>query len=193
MRRTAQVASIAALRDFRAALVTFVEEARVALDEAEFEIQRTAEWLRHDQISRWKAEARRWAEEVTRAKSELYRRQITASADDAKPSAVDEKKRLEYVQRRRDEAESKIIAVQRWERTLAHEAAEYRGPTRQLATAVELELPQATQHLARLIESLERYVRLAVPETDAASAPHSGPTASEPPAPADDPESDDDV
>ena len=176
MKRAARVASVDALRDLRTALAGFIEEAQAALTEADHEIQRTLDWLEHDQITYWKGELRHWSEEIARAKSELYRKQIKSRPDEAARSAVDEKKRLEYVLRKRNEAETKIHLVKKTHRLLTHEAMEYRGPTQQLALALSMELPVAAEKLGKLVESLQRYIRLTVPSAEYQITPHpSGP------------------
>jgi hypothetical protein len=165
MRNAARVASIGALRDFRAALIEFMEEVRSALEEADHEVARVASWVEHDQVRHWQGLIRRYSEEVVRAKSEVTRKQMTTSPDERARSAIDEKKRLELAQRRLQEAERKIDAAKKWSRAYAREAMEYRGPTSQLATTVELELPSAVAALDRMTRSLERYVQLQPPPT----------------------------
>lgn len=174
MAKSARVISIDRLKDFRAALADFAAEASTACHEVDFEIERTLEWLKHDQAIYWKGEARKWAEEVARTKSELARKQIKTRPDEATPSAIDEKKQLERAKQRRDEAERKLVLIKQAERYLAKQAAECRVPMRQLGGLVEMELPVALEKLARMIDSLEQYVRLQVPITEAAEAESQG-------------------
>ncbi len=166
MAKSARVISIDALKDFRAALADFAAEAGTACHEVDFDIERTLEWLKHDQLYYWKGELRRWTEEVARAKSELARKQIKSRPEDATPSVVDEKKQLEKVQYRRDEAERKLRSLKQAERYLTKQAIECRVPVRQLGSIVELQMPVALENLARMIDALEQYVRLKAPAAE---------------------------
>ncbi len=163
MRKSARVINIDRLKDFRAALADFAADAGTACHEVDFEIERTMEWLRHDQVVHWKGEQRKWTEEVARAKSDIARKQIKSRPDDNTPSLIDEKKHLERCVQRRDEAERKLQLLKQAERYLAKQAAEARVPIRQLGGTVELQLPVALEHLARMIDALEQYVRLQAP------------------------------
>ena len=69
MAKGARVSSIDVIRRFRATLCTFIEEASMALGEAQAEVQRTLWWLQHDQVRHWQRQIRRRSEKVAQAKS----------------------------------------------------------------------------------------------------------------------------
>ncbi len=164
MRQFARVSSIDALKQFKQALGQFATVATSALDEAQADVQRTAWWIEHDQLSHWQIQRRKRGTKLAQAKSELFRAQV--ASPDQRVSATLERKAVEKAEALVDEAESKIAAVKRWGRALEREILLYRGQCQQLARALEGDLPQALLRLDRMVEALEKYVQLAAPTSE---------------------------
>jgi hypothetical protein len=148
MDRAADVRSIDALKDAKAALVEFREIIGVALAEAYSDVQRTLWWLQHDQKTYWQHEKRRRAEKVAQAKSELYRAQLAAM--DHHAACAEQRKMLKRAEQRLEEAERKIKLVQKWSRVIDREMMIFRAACQPLGEA----------RLVRLVEQLEAYIRL---------------------------------
>ncbi|MGA1401143.1 MAG: hypothetical protein ACO38P_12240, partial [Phycisphaerales bacterium] len=129
MKEGAGVTNLEALERYRASLLEFIHDAANALGEADSEVDRVQVWLEREQKIHWQQEHRRRGEEVTRAKSALYRKQLTVSSKDRPPSAVDEKKALQRAQARLEEAEQKIRRIKHWSVHLGQEAARYKAAT----------------------------------------------------------------
>src|SRR5436190_15826701 len=104
----AQVHSIDALKDFRAALIEFGEDARLALGEAHSDVQRTIWWVQHDQPTHWHSELRKRNNRLNEARTDLSRAQLQQG------STVIEKKKVLACQRAVEEAEEKIRRVKHW-------------------------------------------------------------------------------
>jgi hypothetical protein len=168
MRNAVNVKSIEALRDFRAALIEFRDVARTTLSGAISDVQRAVGWLQHEQIAYWEREKRAWAERVTRAKSELYRKQVMTS--DGRPSDVDERRALEKAERRYQEVEEKIERTRHWARLLERESMMFRGQLGALSTTVDAEFPKAVMRLEKLAASLDAYLAMQMPTNDAGRA-----------------------
>lgn len=160
----ARVASIEGLDRFRAALLGFIDDAANALGEADSELQRLQLWLDGEQKLHWQQELRRRSEEVARAKSALYRKQVTVSAKDRPPSAVDERKALRRAEERVAEAEQKLKRIRHWSIHLGQEANRYRGAIAPLSAALERELPASALLLKRAVSALESYLHAAPPD-----------------------------
>ncbi|MHC4210698.1 MAG: hypothetical protein ACYSWT_13405 [Planctomycetota bacterium] len=64
------------------------------------------------------------------------------------------------------EAETKLANTKRWKRLLEREAILYKGECQRLARALEAECPQALSRLDKMIDALERYVKLPAPTID---------------------------
>jgi hypothetical protein len=95
----ANVRSIPALADFRAALLTFGESARRALDEVRMEMQRGLTWIADEQPVYWKAEHQRSFDLVAERRSELESCQ-NRTMDGERATCYQERKALEAAKAR---------------------------------------------------------------------------------------------
>lgn len=157
----AKVTSIAALREFRPALIKFVEEARAALIAAEADASRTIDWLRREQAPFWKKEIRRRQDDVTRCKTDLINKQRTASGDPR--SAVEERKALDRAQHRLEDAQARAEHTSYWIRQLEKEHMSYKGTSQMLASQVIIMEDKALYDLDRMAAALEEYVSINAP------------------------------
>lgn len=157
----ARVTSIAALREFRPALIKFVEEARAALIAAEADASRTIDWLRRDQAPFWKKEIRRRQDVIVQAKTNLFNKQRTASGDPR--SAVEERKALELAQHRLEDAETRASNTQHWIRQLEKEHMAYKGAAQMLSSQLVALEDKALYDLDRMSAALEEYVAIQAP------------------------------
>ena len=110
---TANVTSIDALRNVKAALVRFCADAESALVAMEIEARRPVDWIEGDRARYWPQQARRASELVQEARLALERCEIRIGSED-RPSCYDEKKALEKAKRRLQLAEDKARIVRRW-------------------------------------------------------------------------------
>ncbi len=170
MAQGAKVTSIAVLREFRPALIKFVEEARASLVAAESECNRTLEWLRRDRTVYWKKEKRRREDEIVRCKTELMNKQRSATGDPR--SAVEERKALNRAVQRLEEAVRKQADTKHWLRQLEKEQMQYKGMAQALNGQITRLEDKALHDLDRMAEALEDYVSMAVPNSsDMGEAP----------------------
>ena len=166
MSQFARVDSFQALQDFKASLCKFAEAVRVALDEAEGEIRRTAIWLKQDQHSYWKGQVRKRTELVARAKAALQQKRMQGTALGGKASDVEERKALAAAVRQLEEAEQKLANVRRWVRQLEIETFNFKGTVQGLEHAVEAGVPKSTGQLDGMIRALDSYAALAPPSME---------------------------
>jgi hypothetical protein len=162
---SAKVSSLDGIRDFRAALIEFKELAVLALGEAEADLQRTLTWLKSDREHHWAGIIKKCQNEVQQAKSDLFRKQLQGREGE-RPSCIDEKKALEAAERRLLDAQHRLEATKRWQRLLDRELTMYKGQVQQFARALEGDLPKAVTTLDKMLDSLDKYVRLAAPNLD---------------------------
>lgn len=169
MQQGARVNSINALKDFRRALESFGQLAGTALGEAETELRRTLNWIEHDQVSYWQGQKKKRLAKLNEARNELFRAEVAAQDAGARPTL--ERRNVERAQAAYDEAETKLANIRKWRRVLEREQVLYRGECQSLGRAVEGDVPHALRKLDRMVEALERYVRLPVPESEAEAEP----------------------
>ncbi len=160
----AHITSVHVLDEFKAALLKFIEEGGLALNESEGEIVRTLDWIQRDCQTHWTKVIRKKQEEVTMCKSALFRKQITPSPNDQRASVVDEKKALAKAQTQLEEAERCLKAAKRWAIELERQYAIYKGAVQPLAAAVERDLPNAVLRLSRMARALDEYLRMPSPD-----------------------------
>ena len=77
MSQAANVRSLEALRDFRSALIIFIDHAKQSIATSDGEVSRMSQWLDSTQPMFWVQEIRKGEERLTQAKSELFRATIS--------------------------------------------------------------------------------------------------------------------
>ncbi|HEV2973279.1 MAG TPA: hypothetical protein VGY55_25150 [Pirellulales bacterium] len=158
MQGPAYVNSIAAIQNFKNALVMYVAESNQGTTNLETEIRRAYDWIAVDRAQYWRNEIRRANDAVVRAKDELHHARTFKRIDDYVPSCIDERKALERAQQRLKLAEDKAEAVKKWTRALQHELNEYAGRMAQFNALLEIDLPKATASLERVLAALDDYI-----------------------------------
>ena len=104
----ASVLSIDALKDFRAALIEFGEEAKLSLGEAQSDVQRTIWWIQHDQPANWQRELKKRSNKLNELKTDLSRAQLQGG------STVIERKRTLSDGRARPHHPSPAAGLIKW-------------------------------------------------------------------------------
>lgn len=200
MSQSANVRSVDAIRDFRASLATFTEEARTALGGTEMEIRRVRDWLGRDQLTYWQAQIKRRNEQLSMARTELHRRRLSQQGSDA-VSDSEQKENVRLAQRRLEAAEARLALIKRWIPVLEHAITEYHSSSQPLGDSLSGSVVNSLSMLDRTVRAIESYLATQVPtmepfatESSSASAPASArsdgsPKPAEPGAAAEKPES----
>lgn len=158
MSHGAHLESLAEMRRFRSRLIQLGEQTQAALDEAEGEITRTADWLAHTQKLHWETQLRVRSEEFTRAKSALNRKKNEKSPLGGRQSYVEEEQEFKKAERRLEEARRKSAAVKHWTRKLDEAAFNYRPTAQALRSTVELDVARGAARLGEMLQALEAYL-----------------------------------
>jgi hypothetical protein len=176
---SADVRSIAALRDWHANLTTYGETLAEAMAGVELEIRRGLDWLA-DQQGLWQRAVRECEEEVTQAKADLAARKFTGW-DGREPDTSVQEKALRRAKARLEHAEDQVAKIRGWIARLPKVIDEvYRGPAHRLVNLLEADLPRGLADLARRVAALESY---AGERPDYAPAPSGTSVAPAPPPP----------
>lgn len=168
MGESARILATEAMAEAREALAEFADTVSRILAGVDADIQRTAQWLQHDRPTHWKHQVRHREEEVTRAKSAIASKQLTAAPEPA--SVVEERKALERIKRRLEEARRRQEATRRWAAVFEREAMMYKGAAQPLRTMVAGQIPAGLARIARMMESVEAYLAIR-PAPDGAPTP----------------------
>ncbi|HSP43096.1 MAG TPA: hypothetical protein VLO11_09510 [Luteolibacter sp.] len=153
MSEHANVSSIDALEAFRADLIRFVENARVALEDAEGEVRRTRNWLDGDRTTYWTRQMKLRTKQLEQAEADLYNAGIIRA--DESHAAL--KMAVTRAKRRAVEAEEKLHVLKRWR---MHYDNRVTPLVRRLSPAffmVSKHLPDGIHTLDESIKALQAY------------------------------------
>jgi hypothetical protein len=155
---SANITDIAALDEFRRALIKFREEVGVAVAEADSEVKSTFVWLERDRMLHWRRMVPRLDEELTGAKGALYRKEMQTMGTGKRPSVIDEKKAVERAKRRAEDARDRLEKTRRWLATLDRDVSLFKGAMSPIATMIDRDLPDAILRLRNMALALEAYL-----------------------------------
>jgi hypothetical protein len=159
MNAGADVASLAALNDWYAALVEFRTKAENALASVALSLQHATAWL-GEQQQYWHRQVRLCEEAVVQAKAELRARQLSNLSGE-RPDCTVQEVNLRKAKARLQFAEDQVEAVRRWAKRLPTEILDtYDGPAHQLTAFLDADLSGGLAVLARQLTALEQYTNL---------------------------------
>jgi len=150
---------------FRAKLVKFADELRVALSDADGEVQRTLAWLEGEAPNHWQRQIRKLHEQAQQTKAVIRDKKLSKTPSGAAPSTAIEEKQLRLIVQKHEEAQQKLANCKRWRHLLDKEVLAYRGTARRAPGVVETTIPAATAELDRAASALDQYAALAAPQT----------------------------
>ncbi len=165
MNGSARIESIQALKDLRTFLCNLARKISVALDDADFEILHTLDWLKNDRHPYWKKELRIRKEQLTKAKLDLKRKQFLEKSPVGGHYYMDELKAVNAAQMRYDEAEDKLKKVHSWIPKLEKESYNCRGALQGLSNFIHIDFPNKTAQIDQMICDLESYLNVSTPPT----------------------------
>jgi hypothetical protein len=160
--QSANVTSIDAPRQFRAALVRFIAEVEAALVMLEMEAHRPMEWIEADRPRYWRQEGRKASEAVAEARVALERCQVRIGGEDAR-YCYDERKALEKAKRRLITSEEKMQSLRRWRTEMQKAVEELQVQLARAKHYLETDLVKAIAALDRIGAALDRYSEQSAP------------------------------
>lgn len=155
----ANVHSLDALKDVRAALIRFQERAETAMSELRQKVDRTVDWLELDRPAYWKDQERRAYDEVATARVayETCRLRTTGGRHS---DCIEEKKAFERAEARMEYVRQKQEVVRKWMVQAGREANEYRAKTSTFQRAIENDVPLMIAQVGRMIDAIEAYAEI---------------------------------
>ena len=153
---SANVHSLESIEAVRAALAAFRDEVEQALAMIDVEMRRVLDWLEHDRPPFWRKQLRNAHDGVTQARAALHCC-LMYPINDERPSCYEERAELKKAEARLAYCDEKSERLRHWIREIRHESFEYEGRISQLKDIAEIDVPQATAILARLLARLQEY------------------------------------
>ncbi|TVQ54979.1 MAG: hypothetical protein EA377_04325 [Phycisphaerales bacterium] len=163
MAQSANIRSLDAVKDFKAALAKFGDQVKQSLISAHSDMRKGIQRLQTDHYTYWQHEEKKWTRKLAEAKSELYRAENESR--DTRSSPVLERKAVERAQQRIEECRRKMERVKYWVRNLEKEAALCLSQLQQVDELVQADLPRTAAKVERMMQSIESYLKLQAPET----------------------------
>jgi len=160
----AYVNSLDAVRDFRAALATYVAESKKGATGLEIEIRRACDYIAVDRAQYWKQEIRRGMQALAQARDDLHNARTFKTINDHTPACVDEQKAVQRAEQRLKYAEHKAQVVRKWTMAIQHELNEYIGRMAQFAAVLEADMPKAMAAMDRILAALDTYFTTLAPQ-----------------------------
>jgi hypothetical protein len=158
----ADVRSIEALKEVRAALAVYAEDTLSALSAVDMEVRRVTHWLQYDRPAYWQNQIKRRREEVSTARAEVFRRKLAKTADSA-PGYSEQMEILKRAEANLREAEARASMVKKWGPALQQAVLEYHASSRRITDLVGGDVPRAMAALGKMVDALEAYLRVALP------------------------------
>ncbi len=152
-----------AIRDFRVALVKYMETVGVCLADAEGEILRTLHWLEMEQVPYWQTQIRKREENVARWKDAVRQKTIYKDSLGSRQSAIDELKQLKKAEALLTEAQEKYTASRQYVRRIQKAQMEYKGQVTKLNLALTGYLAACVAKLQALQNIVAQYAKSEAP------------------------------
>jgi hypothetical protein len=162
MSSQATVHSIDALKEFRTALALYGDDTLGALGAVEAEVRRTMRWLQEERPYYWQEQIKRRREQVSLARSELFRRQLQKRPDYTPPMS-EQKENLRKAEASLQDAEKRLAMVRKWQPLFKQAVLEYHASIQRLKDCSAGDIPRAVNLMTRIIDALEAYLRVAPP------------------------------
>ena len=153
MSNQARISSIDALEAFRAELLRYIDQARVALDDMTGEARRTSTWLDVDRTQYWAGQIKKLTKLLHQAEEELY------SANLTNPQAANtmQKMAVARVRHKLDEAAAKMRVTKHWRQIYDNRTGPLLHQLEPMFFRVGQQLPKAVHSLSESIKSLQAY------------------------------------
>ncbi|QDT54133.1 hypothetical protein Pan44_21600 [Caulifigura coniformis] len=159
MSEKAQVRSIPALREFKAALALFREDASSSIDMMLMELHRAIDWIEHDRPAYWQNETRKAFELVASTRTALNTCLMRTVAG-RRSSCIEEKQAHAAAKRRLQHCQEQIERVRRWTIKIRQEIDEFRSRLSVLRRRLDADVPNSILMLDRMATALEAYAGL---------------------------------
>jgi hypothetical protein len=154
----ANITDVAALDELRRAMIRFREELAAAVAEADSEVKSVFVWLERDRMLHWKRAVPRHEQELTSAKTALFRKEMQTMGTGQRPSTIDEKKAVARAKAQMEDARERLEKTRRWLVMLEREVSLYKSAMRPVAALVDRDLPDAILRLRNMALALEAYL-----------------------------------
>ena len=156
MAERAQVKSVEVIEAFRSELIVYLTKARAVVEEITNEVPRARNWLQTDCYQHWEHQRRLRLRKLEEARNELF----TARLSQLPSGSALQVMAVQRAENSLREAEAKLLAIKKWDRSLEDQAGPLLKQVGQLQSFLSGEMPRAVIHLTQVVQTLEAYANI---------------------------------
>jgi hypothetical protein len=152
----AKVTSVDAIEQFRSVLLVFLSKSRPTLEEIVSEVNRTRQWLQHDQVVHWERQMKIRQRTLEQAQAELF----SASMSTIQKASAAQQMAVRRARRAVHEAEDKLRILKKWSREIDNRTDPFVKEIEQLHGFISVDMTKAVSYLTEIIKSLQAYAEI---------------------------------
>ena len=162
----ANVQSIEAIRDFRAAVIVFAQQVNDSLESMKEQVFHAVDWIENDRPRYWHQQELTAYDRISETRVAYHSAKMRKETDDFTPSLVEEKEAIRVAKDRLAYCQNKLQEVKALSIKCRHEAEEFQGRMSQLERLIETDVPKMVGLMERMLVALEAYSETSVKESD---------------------------
>jgi len=157
---SASVKSIDSIREFRTALIVFMQRVTDAVETMKEQVFHASAWIENDRPRYWHQQELTAFDGVSQARIALETGRMRKEVADFRPSLIEEKQALRKAKERLAYCQEKVREVKSITIRVRHEADEFQGRMTQLERLLETDLPGMIAVLDQMLRALEAYAEV---------------------------------
>ncbi len=159
MAEAANVNSVDAIERFRAALLVYLEKARIAVDDVSDDVHKTRFWLEGEQTRHWQQEVRSRTKKLEAARQELFTARLSGFTEDTQFQQM----AVNRAERALEEAEKKLKTIRKWLREFDSVVMPSAKQLEKIDAILTTRMPKGAHYLGEVIKALDAYAHTQAP------------------------------
>lgn len=178
----ANVKSIQAIAEFRAALLVFENRVLDAMSTMQEQVFQALDYVENDRPRYWRQQVLDAFDAIAEARMQYEQAKIRKETAGNRASLIEEKSAIRDAKERLQNCQQKVEIVRQAGITLHHESDEFMGRMSQLLRLVETDIPKMCGLLTRMVDALEKYAETGAGNIDSSDVTNDARDDSEKPA-----------
>lgn len=159
MADTANVNSIETIERFRAALLVYLEKARLTVDDVSDDVLKTRFWLEGEQTRHWQQQVRTRTKKLEAARQELFTARLSGFAEDTQFQQM----AVNRAERSLEDAVKKLKTIKKWLRDFDSVVMPIAKQLEKIDAILRTRMPKGASHLNEIIKKLDSYAHIQAP------------------------------
>jgi len=159
MADTANVNSIETIERFRAALIVYLEKARITVDDVSDDVYKTRFWLEGEQTRHWQQQVRTRTKKLEAVRQELFTARLSGFTGDTQFQQM----AVNRAERSLEEAVKKLKTIKKWLRDFDSVVVPIAKQLEKIDAILTTRMPKGAIHLNEVIKTLDSYAHIQAP------------------------------